>query len=465
MENKMEKIVSLAKRRGFVFPNSEIYGGLASAYDYGHLGVELKNNIKKLWWKYFIQDRDDMVGIDGNIISNPKIWEASGHVQNFKDPMFECKKCHTRFRADKEGKNFTIRVGGAEVYDNKVVSPVKYFISGKCDNCGISFDNKENRTEIKNFSNLFKTKLGAIEDESIEAYLRGETAQNIFVNFKNILDSSNMKIPFGIGQIGKAFRNEITTGNFIFRTFEFEQMEIEYFISPKEDWNKIFEEFLKKMNDFAEIIGLNKKDIFNVEISEKERAFYSKRTIDIEFNFPFGQEELWGLAYRTDYDLSRHQEFSKENLEYFDQETKEKYIPHVIEPSFGLDRTLLAILSSCYTEEETEKEKRIVLKLKPSLAPYKIAVAPLLGNKPELSKKAKEIFNNLKKKWHCFYDDRGNIGKRYRYQDEIGTPYFIVFDFDSLKNKDVSVRDRDTMKQERIKISELEKYFDDKLGC
>lgn len=431
----MEKIVSLCKRRGFVYPGSEIYGGLASTYDYGPLGAELKNNIKRLWWKYFVQDREDMVGIDGNIILNPKIWEASGHVKNFKDPLVECKKCHQRFRPDK--------LAGAN----------------KCPACGGQF------TEQKMFSGMFRTTVGAAEEGGIEAYLRPETAQAIFVNFKNVLDSTSLKLPFGIGQMGKAFRNEITTGNFIFRTLEFEQMEIEYFISPDADWNKIFEEWLEYIYGYADLIGLKRQNFFNHEIPEAERAFYSKRTIDIEYQFPFGQDELWAIAYRTDYDLSAHQKASGRSLEYFDEEKKKKYVPHVIEPTFGVDRTVLALLSEAYAEEETEKgEMRTVLKFKPNIAPYKAAVFPLLANKENLTAKAREIYRDLKKDFVCAWDDRGNIGKRYRAQDEIGTPFCITVDFDSLEKGDVTVRDRDSMKQERVKIAELKDHLANKFS-
>lgn len=430
--DKMEKIISLCKRRGFVYPSSEIYGGLANAYDYGPLGTELKRNIKREWWKYFIQDREDMVGIDGNIILNPKIWEVSGHIKNFKDPLVECKKCHHRFRPDK-------------------LEDVS-----KCPDCGGEF------TEQKMFSGMFKTTIGAVEEEGLTVYLRPETAQAIFANFKNILDSNNKKIPFGIGQIGKAFRNEITAGQFIFRTFEFEQMEIEYFIRPESDWNKAFEEWLKYIYGFAKKIGLDKKNFFDHEIKVEELAHYSKRTIDIEYQFPFGQDELWAIAYRGDYDLSNHK------LDYFDDnpsaDGKKRYTPHVIEPTFGVDRTLLALLTKAYTEEELENgEIRTVLKFKPNMAPYKAAVFPLLKNKPELIKKAREVFDLLKIDWHIEFDDNGNIGKRYRRQDEIGTPYCITIDFDSLEKDDVTIRDRDTMKQERIKIKELRKYLEDKL--
>ncbi len=455
-EDLMSKIVSLCKRRGFVYPGSEIYGGLANTYDYGPTGVELKNNIKKAWWKYFVQDREDMTGLDGGIILSPKIWEASGHVKNFKDSLVECKKCHHRFRPDK--------------LENASNPPSpKGFGEARCPDCGGEL------TDPKMFSGMFKTVIGPVEEEGMIAYLRPETAQAIFSNYKNVLDSTNKKIPFGIGQIGKAFRNEITTGNFIFRTLEFEQMEIEYFISPQSNWKKIFKEWVDYMHGFLDVIGIDRKKMKDNEISVEERAFYSKQTIDMEYKFPFGQDELWAIAYRTDYDLSRHQEASGVNLEYFsakggsasggDDTKNEKYIPHVIEPTFGVDRTLLAIISEAYHEEEVNGETRIVLKLKPSMAPYKVAVFPLLKNKPELVKKAREIYLELKKNFNVFWDDRGNIGKRYRYQDEIGTPYCVTIDFDSLDQDDVTVRDRDTMKQERVKIDELKDYFKEKLGC
>ncbi|MDD2753209.1 MAG: glycine--tRNA ligase [Candidatus Portnoybacteria bacterium] len=432
--DSMEKIVSLCKRRGFVYPGSEIYGGLASTYDFGPLGVELKNNIKKLWWKYFVQDREDMVGLDGGILLSPKIWEASGHVKNFKDALVECKKCHLRFRPDKLKE------------------------ASKCPECGGQF------TDPKSFLGMFKTTIGAIEKEGVEAYLRPETAQAIFADYKNVLDSNNKKIPFGIGQIGKAFRNEVTTGNFIFRTLEFEQMEIEYFISPDADWNKIFENWLEYIYGYADLIGLPRPQFFKHEIPDEERAFYSKRTIDVEYQFPFGQDELWAIAYRTDYDLAAHQAASGQNLEYFDDATKKKFLPHVIEPTFGVERTMLALLANAYREEELENgETRVVLKLKPNVAPYKAAVFPLLANKENLVAKAREIFGELKKDFNCAWDERGNIGKRYRYQDEVGTPFCVTVDFDSLENDDVTVRDRDTMKQERVKIGELKKYLTGKI--
>lgn len=431
MATSLEKIVSLCKRRGFVYPGSEIYGGLANTYDYGPLGAELKNNIKQLWWKYFVWQREDMVGIDGNIILNPKVWQASGHLKKFKDSLVECKKCHHRFRPDKL-KDAT-----------------------KCPDCQGPF------TEPRLFSGMFKTVIGPVEKEGLVAYLRPETAQNIFVNFKNVLDSTRKKIPFGIAQMGKSFRNEITTGNFIFRTIEFEIMELEYFISPDADWQKIFQEWLDYIYGFADLLGLDRKKFYNNELPEKERAHYSKKTIDIEYQFPWGHDELWAIAYRTDYDLSSHQKFSKQNLEYFDEKTKKRYLPHVIEPTFGLDRTILAVLIESYFEEK----ERIVLKLKPQLAPFKAAVFPLLANKIQLVQLARQIYDDLRKHFLVAFDDRGNIGKRYYYQDEIGTPFCITVDFESLKNKDVTIRDRDTTKQERVKIKDLLKILKEKLDA
>ncbi len=419
----MEKIVSLCKRRGFVFPGSEIYGGLANSFDYGPLGVELKNNIKNLWWKKFVHDRDDMVGIDAALIMNPKVWQASGHLETFSDPLVECKKCHHRFRADKiDGK--------------------------KCPDC------KGELTEAKQFNLMLKTFLGPVEDADSTVYFRPETAQAMFVDFKNVLDTTRKKIPFGIAQIGKAFRNEITPGNFIFRTREFEQMEIEYFIN-EEYWKKTFEEWRKEiLNWITDDLGLEKNNIHELDVPDGERAHYSKKTIDFEYDFPFGRDELYGLAYRTDFDLKNH----FKEAPYEDPETKEKFYPHVIEPTWGVDRSVLAVLCDAYKEEKDPAKdgaSRVVLKLPFKLAPYKAAVFPLLKNKPELVEKAKEIYNTLRKEFNVAFDDRGNIGKRYYSQDEIGTPYCITVDFDSLENNDVTVRDRDTMKQERIKISDL----------
>jgi len=431
----MEKIISLCKRRGFIFPGSEIYGGLSNTYDYGPLGVEMKNNIKKLWWKYFIQDREDMTGIDGGILLNPRLWEASGHLANFKDALVECKSCHHRFRPD------------------KLPDP------SKCPDCGGGLTNP------KTFSGMFKTLVGPVEEDALTAYLRPETAGAIFANYKNVMQSMNLKLPFGIGQIGKAFRNEITAGQFIFRQLEFEQMEIEYFIAPDSDWNRIFKEWLAYIYGFADLIGLERPRFNNHEISAAERAFYSQRTIDIEYQFPWGFDELWAIAYRTDYDLFRHQEVSGENLTYFDEQTKKHYIPHVLEPTFGMDRSILAILVQSYTEEKlADGEERILLKLPPKVAPYQIAVFPLLKNKPELVKKVKEIYLLLKASFKCEFDDNGNIGKRYRRQDEIGTPFCVTIDFETLSDGRVTARDRDTMRQERVAIADLPEYFSGRLG-
>ena len=427
MEDLMQKIVSLAKRRGFIYPGSDIYGGLANSWDYGPFGVELKNNIKNLWWKFFVQDKEDMFGIDAALIMNRKVWQASGHEKEFVDPLVDCKKCKNRFRMDK-------------INDSK-----------KCPKCGGEL------TKPRMFNAMMKTFLGPVEDDAGLSYLRPETAQSMFVNFKNIIDSLRPKIPFGIAQTGKVFRNEITPGNFIFRMREFEQMEIEYFIREKE-WKKWFDYWLEEMKKWMEMVGISKGKLYFHEIPDGERAHYSKRTIDIEYKFPFGMDELYGLAYRGDFDLKNHQKSSGVNLEYRDPKTNEKFLPHVIEPTFGVDRTLLAILCSAYTEEK----ERIVLKLKPSVAPVKVAVFPLLANKPELVEKAREVYGMLKIEMSTLWDGIGNIGKRYRRQDEIGTLFCITIDFDSLKKNDVTVRYRDTMKQERVKINKLLNYLSDK---
>ncbi len=453
----MEKIVSLCKRRGFVFPSSEIYGGLANTWDFGPMGVLLKNNFKELWWKIFVQEREDMVGLESSIIMNPRVWEASGHVSEFADMLIDCKKCKNRFRADHLVEDATgIDIEGKSPEEAaKVIEKNKV----KCPACG-----KIDWTKARNFNLLFKTYIGAIEDEKAIAYLRGETAQGMFVDFKEILNSSRQKIPFGIAQVGKSFRNEVTPGNFIFRTREFEIAELEYFMSPKADWRKIFDSWLKVMQRLANEIGLNEKDIHFHDISKEKRAHYSKKTVDVEYNYPFGQSELWGLAYRTDYDLKKHQEYSGKDLSYADPKTNEKYIPHVVEPSMGVERSLLAILCAAYTEEKIEKETRIVMKFPKNLAPIKIAVFPLLKNKPELVERAHDIFDSLKLSYMCEFDDNGNIGKRYRRQDEIGTPYCVTVDFDSVKDDTVTVRDRDTMEQKRVKIADLEAFFSKSFG-
>ena len=414
----MQKIISLAKRRGFVFPGSEIYGGLANSLDYGPLGVELKNNIAQLWWKRFVQTRNDMVGIDAALIMNPKVWEASGHLKEFSDPLVECKKCHERFRADQ--------------------------VESECSNCGGEL------TEAKQFNLMLKTFLGPVEEKTNEVYFRPEIAQSMFVNFKQILNTTRRKLPFGIASQGKAFRNEITPGNFIFRTREFNLMEFEYFVEEK-DWKKWFEYWQNEMREWLKDLGVNLKKVHEVEIPDGERAHYSKRTVDFEYEYPFGRKELYGLAYRTDFDLRNHEKFSGQNLKYRDAETEEEFWPHVIEPTFGLDRSILVALLEAYREEEN----RVVLKLPFKLAPYKAAVFPLLSNKPELVKKAKEIYDDLRKDLMVDWDDRGNIGKRYYSQDEIGTPFCLTVDFDTLEKDDVTLRDRNTTKQERIKVKDL----------
>ncbi len=420
MENKLEAIVSLAKRRGFIFAGSEIYGGLAGSFDYGPLGVSLKNNIKKLWWKMFVDNQDRIFGLDAAIIMNPKVWEASGHVSGFSDPLVDCEKCHHRFRADQ--------------LDNQKT----------CPDCGGKLSSPSQ------FNMMFKTQVGAGEDAPV-SFLRPETAQGIFVNFKNIIDCFHPKLPFGIAQIGKAFRNEIAPRDFVFRQREFEQMELEYFVREN-DWEKYFEKWQLVMRDFAESIGI--KDVY--ENNKEDIAHYSKKTIDFEYDFPFGRTELWGLAYRTDFDLRAHSVSSGVDLVYLDEETGDRFTPHVIEPSLGVDRTLLAILLSAYTEDDLGGEKRIYLKLPSGIAPIRAAVFPLLKNKPELVQKAREVYESLKTELgNIAWDDNGNIGKRYRRQDEIGTPSCITIDFDTLEDDTVTVRDRDTGEQRRAKIRDL----------
>lgn len=440
----MEKIVSLCKRRGFVFPTCEIYGGFANSYSYGPYGTELKNNIKKLWWKTFVQTRADMVGIDGPILLHPKLWEASGHTTGFNDAMVDCKECKKRFRADHLVEEATGEDMEGRLEDMTKIIKEKI----KCPNCG-----KMNWTDARLLNMMFKTEMNGIEDP---VYLRPETAGAIFVEFKNVVDSTRVKIPFGIAQIGKAFRNEIVARNFIFRVREFEQMEIEYFIDPETPWEPLFEGWLKSQEEFAEAVGVKKDEMVRYEHAKEKLSFYSKKTIDIEYNFPFGMSELFGLAHRSDYDLTQHAKFSGIKLEYTDPQSGKKFVPHVLEPTFGLDRTILASLCSAYTEEKLEgDDTRIVLKFPKAIAPIKAAVFPLLKNKPELVEKAKSVFNMLKEEFMVEFDDNGNIGKRYRRQDEIGTPYCITVDFDSLNDDTVTIRDRDTMKQERIKIEEL----------
>ena len=458
MLENMEKIVNLCKNRGYVYPGSEIYGGLANTWDYGPLGVELKNNVKKIWMKKFVQENKHNVGLDCAILMNPKTWEASGHLSGFSDPLIDCKECKTRHRADKLIEEWMRKHNCEEIVDGwsdeKMIEYMKNnHIS--CPNCG-----KENFTGIRKFNLMFKTFQGVTEDSAATIYLRPETAQGIFVNFKNVLRTTRKKLPLGIGQIGKAFRNEITPGNFTFRTREFEQMELEFFFIFCTDleWFDYWKNYCK---DFLLSLGIKEENIRLRDHSKEELVFYSKATTDIEFAFPFGWGELWGIADRTDYDLSKHMEFSKEDMNYLDPETNEKYVPYCIEPSLGCDRVTLAFLCNSYDEEEiAEGDTRIVLHLHPALAPYKVAVLPL---SKKLSEKAEEVYKKLSKSFMCDYDETGSIGKRYRREDEIGTPYCVTIDFDTLEDNCVTVRDRDTMEQERIKIDELERYIEEKI--
>ena len=422
-EATMDKLVSLSKRRGFLYPGSDIYGGLSGTWDYGPLGVALKNNVKNIWWRMFVEEREDMYGVDAAILMNPKAWEASGHVAGFSDPLVECKKCKRRFRADQ--------------------------VDEKCPECGGAFG------AVRQFNMMFKTHVGAAEDEASVSYLRPETAGGIFVNFKNIVDSFHPKLPFGVGQIGKAFRNEIAPRDFLFRAREFEQMEIEYFVRPGE-WENAFELWRESVHAFNEAVGIPRALVHELEVPDNERAHYSKRTIDFEFDFPFGRKELYGLAYRTDFDLAAHSKASGVELRITDEEGKEPIMPHVIEPSFGVDRTVLALLVAAYTEDELGGEKRTYLKLNANVAPVKAAVFPLLKNKPQLVAKAREIYAELKKTVpQIMWDDNGNIGKRYRRQDEIGTPACITVDFQTLDDGTVTVRNRDSGEQMRVSASEL----------
>lgn len=459
-DNLMEKIVSLCKQRGFVFPGSEIYGGLANTWDLGPLGVELKNNVLSAWWNFFVRSRKNIVGIDASILMNPKVWEASGHVENFNDAQIDCKDCKKRFRADHliEDALDGINVEGKTLEELEKLVKENHI---KCPNC-----KSENFTEIRRFNLLFQTNIGPTSQNSAPVYLRGEIAQSMFVNFKNVLNSTRKKLPFGIASAGKAFRNEITPGNFIFRTLEFDLMEFEYFIYEK-DWEQSFDYWLKEMHKWLDLVGIKKENTRVREHDENELSHYSKRTVDIEYNTPFGWKELYGLAYRTNFDLKNHQESSKQDMTYLNTDTNEKIIPHVIEPTFGLSRTLLMILFSAYDEEIIEdvngnKNTRVVLRLNPKIAPYKLAILPLM-KKEVLLKKADEVFDLLKDKFTADFDITGSIGKRYRRQDEIGTPFSITIDFDSIENNTVTVRDRDTMKQDLVKIEDLEEYLFSKL--
>ncbi|MDB5175291.1 MAG: glycyl tRNA synthetase [Candidatus Saccharibacteria bacterium] len=426
---KLEDIVSLCKRRGFIYPGSDVYGGLSGTWDYGPLGVALKRNIMQLWWKMFVDDREDMFGVDAAILMNQKVWQASGHVDTFTDPLVECSNCKSRFRADKIDLS-------------------------RCPNCG----QKDTFGEARAFNMMFKTNVGPVDDESSISYLRPETAQGIFTNFKNVVDSFYPDLPFGLAQQGKAFRNEISPRDFIFRSREFEQMEIEYFVHP-DNWQPEFEKWVTLVHEWCDALGLPAESIHELEVPDDDRAHYSKRTIDFEFDFPIGREELLGLAYRTDFDLGNIQRESKKSMEYRPKDGSAPFVPHVIEPSFGLERALMAVLSAAYTTDEVNSEARSYLKLPSHLAPVKVAVSPLLKNKPELVEKAREVYRMLKKEFGAvMWDDNGNIGKRYRRQDEIGTPYCVVIDFETLEGdtKDtVTIRNRDTTEQTRVAIADL----------
>ena len=454
MLKSMDTLVALCKNRGIIYPGSEIYGGLANTWDYGPLGNEIKNNVKNAWRKKFIQEQKNVVGLDAAILMNPETWVASGHVGGFSDPLIDCKECKTRHRADKLIEEWAHEQGKDMIADGMSEKELTKFIEENnipCPNCG-----KTNFTGIRKFNLMFKTFQGVTEDSTSEIYLRPETAQGIFVDFKNVLRTSRKKIPMGIAQIGKAFRNEITPGNFTFRTREFEQMELEFFCKPGTDleWFKYWKDYCEK---WLLDLGMKKENIRLRDHSKDELVFYSKATTDIEFNFPFGWGELWGIADRTDYDLGRHMEHSKTDLSYQDPETNEKYIPYVIEPSLGADRVVLAFLCNSYEEEEiAEGDTRTVLHLHPALAPYKLAVLPL---SKKLSEKANEVYEKLSKKFMCDYDEAGSIGKRYRREDEIGTPYCVTVDFDTLEDESVTIRDRDTMEQVRIKIDEIEEWI------
>ncbi|KEI00747.1 glycine--tRNA ligase [Clostridium botulinum] len=458
-EKTMEKVVALCKGRGFIFQGSEIYGGLANSWDYGPLGVEFKNNVKKSWWKRFIQESPYNMGLDSSILMNKEVWVASGHVGGFSDPLMDCKECKARFRADKLVEEHLAANGKDDVSaDGWTSDELMNYIDENnivCPKCG-----KKNYTDIRRFNLMFKTFQGVTEDTTSEIYLRPETAQGIFVNFKNAQRTSRKKVPFGIGQIGKSFRNEITPGNFTFRTREFEQMELEFFCKPGTDleWFHYWKDYCWK---FLLDLGMTEENLRFRDHGEEELSFYSNATSDIEFLFPFGWGELWGIADRTDYDLKKHMEHSGQELTYLDPTTNEKYVPYVIEPSLGADRVALAFLVDAYDEEELENgDTRTVLHLHPALAPFKAAILPL---SKKLSEKALEVYSKLSKKFNIDYDEAGSIGKRYRREDEIGTPYCITVDFDTLEDNTVTVRDRDNMTQVRLSIEELEKFLEEKI--
>jgi glycyl-tRNA synthetase len=455
----MDEIVALCKRRGFIYQTSEIYGGLANSYDYGPLGAELLRNIRNMWWKELIHKRSDMVGLDSQIILHPQTWVASGHVGSFSDPLVEDTKSHKRYRADhlieawmkkhpekaRVVEEMNIEEMAAFIKENKILSPDGNAVS-----------------EPKSFNLLFETSIGVVAGEKSKVYLRGETAQGIFTNFKNILDTTRVTLPFGVGQIGKSFRNEVTTGQFIFRTIELEQAEIEYFFDPETTpWEPLFKSWQDAMWNFVtKTLGIREENLRWRRHTDKERSHYSKDTYDLDYNFPFGWKELWGVAYRTDYDLTQHMQFSGKSLEYTDPFTGKKFIPHVIEPAVGVGRLLFMALCDAYRKDDT----RTWLALSPKVAPFKAAIFPLVSNKPELMERAQNVYKTLKEYFPVYWDDRGNIGKRYRYQDEVGTPYCITIDYQTIDDDSVTVRDRDTTNQERVKIDELFNYLQQKVG-
>ena len=443
---KMEDIISLCKRRGFIYQGSDVYGGLSGTWDYGPLGVQLKRNIMNLWWRMFVDERDDIYGVDAAILMNQKVWKASGHVDTFVDPLCEDTVNHRRYRTDHILKDNGIDADGLTIEQMDEVIAEK----------GIKSPDGNPLSKSRTFNMMFKTSVGATESEDSVAYLRPETAQGIFTNFKNVVDSFYPDLPFGIAQQGKAFRNEIAPRDFVFRSREFEQMEIEYFVNP-ENWQEAFDELLKSTHEFLEALGLDPKNIHELDVPPEDRAHYSEKTIDIEYDFPIGKEELMGIAYRTDFDLVNIQRVSGKSMEYTIKGTNEKFVPHVIEPSFGVERALMAVLSSAYREDEQNGSKRVYLALPEHLAPVKFAVSPLLKNKPELVEKAREIYANLSKKnpGRVMWDDNGNIGKRYRRQDEIGTPHCVVVDFQTLEDDTVTIRERDTTEQRRVNIKDL----------
>jgi len=503
-ETLMEELVGLCKRRGFIFPSSEIYGGYTGFFDYGPLGVELRNNIKQAWWRDFVHRRDDVVGLDSSIIMHPKIWKASGHVDGFSDPMVDCRESKKRYRADQlffapvvldgETRGYVAYVEGADqptivklakkvrdsldqkqakLDEDKLINEAIEFTEAsdavRASTLGPDATKVGTLTEPREFKLMFETKVGPLADDSATAYLRPETAQGIFANYKNVVDTGRVRIPFGIAQIGKAFRNEITPRNFIFRSREFEQMEIEYFIAPDADWKSLHREWLDQCIDWLVSIGLPRASISEDIHPADKLAFYSQATTDLMFHFPHGEQELWGIACRSDYDLNQHQKHSGKSMELFDEATKSKYVPHVIEPSLGVDRTLLAVLTAAYCEDEVpndkgQAEKRTLLKFSPKIAPYKAAVFPLLKNKPELVERADALYRKLQKRWNVFYDASGAIGRRYRRQDEIGTPFGITIDFDTIeKDGTVTLRDRDTTEQRRVSEAELLAFLEEQV--